>query len=229
MSSYITLYDRITKMMGIEELIYLTTLEPTGYTVTGLYVYYRLVTSVNYCNKKNIAYLECDCDYQKSDKKINDHIYKFKMDEHGNVFTTPTGAVFLFHYILLEYPDTDIRGCLSKYIYRRTLCLEPQNLFYKKDISILFHIKKKFNLPRPIICLIALEICKLHFKRSDKYICLDCGIQSFKKYCPQHKLDHKCSLCGKIKKRVHECRKCHDLYCNNCFGWSSYTTCKNCL
>lgn len=51
---------------------------------------------------------------------------------------------------------------------------ESIKLFGKK-IKIIFVLKKKYNLPRPITYMILLEVCKLKFQDINKYICRKCG------------------------------------------------------
>ena len=78
--------------------------------------------------------------------------------------------------------------------------------------------KNRFIIPRNIIYLILIKICRLHIIDNNKYTCKNCyEFLNKDKLCV--KCDEVCDLCEKsTKDTILECIICGRFICNNCKG-----------
>lgn len=249
MSSYISIYEKITKAMNIVELIYLTTIKkketiiknyPSSIFVIGPYVYRKLLKSKQtraFCAEQGFEIFICECKKFLHDlnfkiifkiESINERPQydRFIMDVNHNIFTTPTGLIMLKYY----YLDEGIvfkEGCFKDYLDAKTLHRDAFDILAKKDIRAAFQIKKKYKMPRFVIYLIIIEICKLHFKNSAKYICKNCDHPTFNEYCSECEDEFCCVFCNS-ENNLLNCDKCGDLICDDCTCSSIGRYCFDC-
>lgn len=129
MSKYIRIYNELTKVMGIIELIFLGQVKPSHRNenkafIYGPYVYCKLTRSKQ--TQFNFEFMGCNCELETdkngdvikkkekhfcknyfykatnnaSDVNAMQDFNKFIMDKNGNIYTTATGLVFLKYYYL---------------------------------------------------------------------------------------------------------------------------------
>lgn len=214
MSKYIEIYDRLTKIMGIVELIYVKK-QAISINDFGDYNYIfgpYLAKSCVFNDEAN-AYSF----YKTNDvAKINEfpNYYKFIANRNGEVFTTPTGNL-IQHYFLKIDNFSSARDYSNFYeeIEDRVLDLDDKE-FFSKCIRAVFLIKKKYKLPRPIANIIILKLCIVHFQNTEKYYC-DCD--EFIGYSDVCENCDVCSNCGTITDYKNYCRSCQMQVCNDCY------------
>jgi hypothetical protein len=126
-------------------------------------------------------------------------------------------------------------SCYDTYIISLTISSfslrEKESILSKKDIRVLFQIKKKYNIPRYVTYLIIIELCKIHMANFKKYECVDCGktvsyyyiMSSHLQKGKENNLINRCSdcelgcvICDSICNTLIACHICHKEVCERC-------------
>lgn len=206
MSKYILIYDALTRMMGIIDLIFICKASIPPQNFGGYkYLYGPYITVLGIFGDKDNTH---DC-YQTNnilvlnESPIRD---KFIINRNGEIFATPTSKLMEFFY--LEKKDADYDN-FSDEFDDNIIYYKPGINLFSKCIRAVFLIKKKYNLPRPIAHLIILKLCSLHFNNTDKYYCSNCEEFKGNKLCSTC---YSCDICGTTVANI-MCYTCKNSIC----------------
>lgn len=229
MSKYIRIYNELTKVMGVIELIFLWQVKPSHRNENSTYIYgpyiYCKLTRLKYSN-----FIKCNCDLETdkngnvlkkkekhfcknyfyketnnaSDVNAMQDFNKFIMDKSGNIYTTATGLVFLKYYYLGRRDEIH-EELYTKHLdlILHTVHLKNNDLFCK-NVRTIFLLKKKHKLPRFITYMVILHLCKLFLSSSYNY------------KLSSKSLNYRCGVCCALDKKMYECDTCGVNYCRNC-------------
>ena len=221
MLKYIRIYNELTRIMGIIKLILIGCVDPLDFSTEyayGPYIYSKFLAEFlaeSYDDEPLIDTVE----NYKELKKITDinelpDFCKFIMNKSGEVFTTPVGLI-AHKYFYLENTkyETDNPLCQWGYSMDNVVYSENSDLFGKR-IKLIFLIKKKYNLPRPITYLIILSLCELYFKKAKKYVCPSCNdVLNYDWLC--NYCDY-CRNCKSVLDEKYKCDECEFIFCAKC-------------
>ncbi len=258
MSKYCVVYNEISKKMNKIELIYLGKVNAKHYSrklreakiceenswLIGPYVHSKFLTSAYTAqmrsalpHNKMCHHFQEECIFKESFfisnmSEINNFpVYnRFIMNAAGEIYTTPTGYVYLNYYYIcyLEHNvflnNNFIERSQSNFLFTNTVYVDH---FDFSKIVGLFTIKKKYRLPGPVFNLILLELCKIHFKNSAKYMCRHCHMALQKNLlCVEC---DSCYFCKCITEKLLVCHYCSEKFCHNdCYMIEKKITCGTC-